>query len=299
MAERCHAPAQPTPRQGLCWSYPADTSVSIVLGLLLLGAAVLKLLTVPGSESVLSTESHTMEAVAEMSLALWLFSGKGRDFALGVTGLSFLSFATVTLMRVWVREPDCGCFGPLHVPPELTFWIDSIAATVTSAMLMARFRRGFVRIVPWIFLLLLTAAFVTVLALRPSDRTLGSLRVGMTWPVPGLEDLPTKIAQGRWVLLIYDPDCHRCVAVAESLAEDALGWITSGKNCRLALLEEGGGESAPAHLHSGIERWVLRKPLPAHQGPILVILENGRIVAIEETWQPPDWKNPTHASWLQ
>jgi len=286
-------------RQGFRRISPAETLVSIVLGLLLFAAAVLKLAAAPDSGFGLSSGSRTIEAAVELSLALWLFSGKRRAYALGVTGLSFLGFATVALTRFWARDPDCGCFGPLHVPPSLTFWIDSVAATGAVAAVMALLGSGAARIVPWILLPVSAAAFAAVLTGRPIPPASGSLHVGMTWPFPGFVDLPSQFARGRLVLLIHDPDCHRCVSLAESLAEDARQWAASGKNCRLALVEEGGVESGQSPPPSGIERWVLKEPLPDHRGPILALLQNGRILAVEETWQPPDWSDADHAWWVR
>lgn len=64
------------------------------------------------------------EVIFELFLAGWFTSGFHPRRALQIALATFTLFAIVSLIKVYLGKSSCGCFGPLQVPPAVTFFID-------------------------------------------------------------------------------------------------------------------------------------------------------------------------------
>jgi hypothetical protein len=106
--------------------------LSVLLGLLLLTAAVLKTHQL-ATEPVLGTgllESRWFLAVVveyELLLGFWLFSGLFQRTAWWILLATFAGFAVVAAAKAVSGEASCGCFGRVATPPWLVLVIDVCA----------------------------------------------------------------------------------------------------------------------------------------------------------------------------
>ncbi len=129
-------------------------ALRLFLGLVFLATAAGKLLDVPGFAGVLGTYEAFPEAallplavavpVAELALALWLFSGRrlvgAAAAALGLHAF-YAAWAAATLLR-GLRPPNCGCFG-VFLPRPLGWrtLIEDLVMMGVSAALVVLARR--------------------------------------------------------------------------------------------------------------------------------------------------------------
>ena len=148
-----------------------------LLGVVLLGAAVLKVLW-PGDVSDLgnslgwlSEPAWRLAAVVEAVLGLWLLTGLFARPLWWTSLLWFCGLAGASLYLGVVGEPTCGCFGEkLPLSPEYAFALD-----VTAVAALALFRPSQVWRIGWADLrrLLLIAA--------GTGGILAVLAGGLTW----------------------------------------------------------------------------------------------------------------------
>lgn len=110
----------------------ARRAVSIVLGMLLLGAAGLKthaLLTDPSPGMSLFSSPRWQIAFIELEvvLGLWLLSGFSSAGAWAAAVGVFSLLAGVSFYLAILGKPSCGCFGKVAVNPWYTWAGDLIA----------------------------------------------------------------------------------------------------------------------------------------------------------------------------
>lgn len=270
-----------------CW-------VSWILAAILLTAALMKLL----QGGAFHYFRHTVDALpwAEMVLSLWLISGIRSVWSLGVASAVFFSFCIVTLWLVVEGRSDCGCFGDVSVSPKVTYWIDLAAfSAAIGALGLARFRIHFAAV-----LLAGAALYLVALAYAGHHETNPKIEVGTTWPLAGAVDCSADLSKGRWIVLIYSTECGRCLSLAADYARDGSEWAVQGKKTRLALLNadiSGGAGDIPSS-SSVVRGSLLQVDLYRHT-PILLLLDQGRVLAIQEGWGTIDWSHPPYSSWVR
>lgn len=268
-----------------------------VLGLavLLLGAAGLKLTGVllhPGSRDHLWL---LVLVACELLLGLWLLSGRRREWSLWVTTSTFFCFAFVTLQMLARGITDCGCFGPLSLSPRITYWID-IAALLVALSVLGKIRFRF--LLPLI-LVPGMALYVGALSLAQPQHSISKMIVGQSWPSEKAIECSADLSKGRWVVLIYGSDCERCQSMAENYASEASRWGGQGKRTRLALLD---ADQSEIPLNPSFPQTVRGKLLSGglyDHAPILLLLDQGKVLRFEEGWGTVDWSDPAHGSWIQ
>lgn len=105
--------------------------LSRCLGMLLVGAAALKLFGLAGGEltstAFFSTEIQVAVLELELLLGLWLLSGSNPICAWLTSLVMFASFAVMSSYQGWVGQVSCGCFGSLSVSPWYALGIDVVA----------------------------------------------------------------------------------------------------------------------------------------------------------------------------
>ncbi|MGD1277577.1 MAG: hypothetical protein ABR964_10175 [Tepidisphaeraceae bacterium] len=93
----------------------------ILAALLLLAAGAKTYQALHGTPiSVVLLVQSSLEAI----LALWLASGVAARQAAAIALIVFTLFALVSLVEVYTGKSSCACFGPLQVPPVVTFLLD-------------------------------------------------------------------------------------------------------------------------------------------------------------------------------
>jgi|GEM_PF-645663 len=262
-------------------------AVARILGLLLLAAAVAKLMSGGGpSDFGVAIQAVWTGAIVcyEILLGLWLVSGVGVRWSLKAAALTFLVFAGATVWMVARGVKDCGCFGALSLPPQITYWIDVAALAAATWAILREHRRGWV--FPTAILCLAGLAFAVGLKMVPSQTPAQAIELGISWPPPQAVQLGEDLSKGRWVVLIYDSSCHRCESLAASYAQDASEWDTSGKECKLALLDVNHAEYPETALSYGnIARGRLLQADWYESSPVILLLDQGRILKIQDAWE--------------
>lgn len=262
-------------------------AVARFLGLLLLAAAAAKLMSggVPSDSGGAMKAAVTGAIVCyEILLGLWLVSGVGVRWSLKMAALTFLVFAGATLWMVARGVKDCGCFGALSLPPRITYWLDVTALAAAVYAVLRQHRLGWV--FPTAIFCLAGLAFAVGLKMVPLQTPAQAIEPGISWPPPQAVQLGEDLSKGCWVVLIYDSSCHRCESLAAGYAQDASEWDTSGKECKLALLDVNHAEHPETALPYGnIARGRLLQADWYESSPIVLFLDQGRILKVQDAWE--------------
>lgn len=133
-------PPPPGSRKGLVEAFRPYAIISRLVGVLLLTAAVLKLLAVGGAPVQAAGFFETAAGqlalvILETGLGVWLVSGHWPLGSWLVSLLLFGVFAAVTFRQGWAGQSSCGCLGSVAVNPWYTFTLDLV---VLSALLLGR-----------------------------------------------------------------------------------------------------------------------------------------------------------------
>lgn len=210
--------------------------VRILIGLILLAAAVLKIAqmaTEPTSDCIglRCRMVPVAEACLEMMLGLWLLGGLLPALSHMAAAVTFLMFLGIAIHQGVTGKASCGCFGNVSVPPWYTAGLDAgcllaLLTTWRGAMAGRPPRR------PWLRLALVAAAVAGLCA--ASVVMIGRYRPGLladdgtisgdaghvllrpqTWPGGKwalLEhiDIGPQLATGDWTVVLYKADCPVC-----------------------------------------------------------------------------------------
>lgn len=268
--------------------------VGSFLGLLLLAAAVLKIF--PGHAVHHDRFRDTALPLGEIILASWLISGVKLEGSLRVATALFFCFAMATLWMIARGFSNCGCFGAVSLSPKATYWIDLSAFLAAIA---ARRHVPFRQLVSEVLLpgLILYSSSLVAAHLLHSD---AKIEVGKPWPPYRAVECTADLSKGRWIVLIYSSNCARCESLATVYTRDASEWAAQGKMVRLALLDADAQEnSATLPSVSGMVRGDLLQSELYQHSPILLLLDQGLVQAVEEGWAAADWSYPPYSSWVR
>jgi len=282
-----------------------------VLGAILLPAAVLKL----HQWIVGSTETHLtasdfllpIVAIVEFFLAVWIVSGiGGKNSLIAATGV-FGCFAVVSLWKISQGIGECDCFGKTKFSPKLSYWIDVAAFMSALSSLGGYSMRTWwgsalrnCRYTLPVILFIAIGFYGLGLDLGRNKATEPGNRFGRFWPTSGDIDIPADLTRGRWIVLLYNSSCGHCSSMAADYAEAAQTWKMDGKKTRLALLDSDFGFEPESHRTSPgvIDGKLIQQDL--YRGmPVLLLLIDGRVEAVEEGWEEIDWMRPPHSGWIQ
>lgn len=213
----------------------------LAIGALLATASVFKgsqLLDGVPLEMTSGLPPWTMWVIAafEASLAFWLVSGMFKAVASVVTMVTFGSFAAYSLLRIWHGDDSCGCFGQISLSPWVALFVDVAVFAVLAICARPRVRvsccsgdytavsesrrvPGLSRIAMPCLLLIASGGMALLLnelesasALRvASARTVDPEEwVGRRLSVLDECELPSELASGDWMVLVYRSDCEKC-----------------------------------------------------------------------------------------
>lgn len=196
--------------------------IVFIAGVLLVSGGFKLLLFAPTKLLISRAEWFVLLQISvEWGLAFWLLSGRRQVGAYASAVLAFAGFGLVAVWKVYRGSANCGCFGPLRVPPVFTASLDLVVLLLlgrsqSSFPSLSRFRHlarvSFASITICLVLTQLHhggAAYETdAVQLDPKD-----------WagkPCPLLNhlvvepDLRHSVTVGTWTLLVYDHTCDLC-----------------------------------------------------------------------------------------
>ncbi len=234
--------------------------VSGLLGLLLIGAAVLKAHQQasgwPPASGLLADSYLALGTVAfELALGIWLLAGSYPRLARWFAATSFSVFLAVSLAKAGAGEATCGCFGSVSVNPRITAALDALAVAALflvepqdgsgqSAHLRLRLRGTFAAA----GVLMLSAGGWWTLgtgAARLEDTRVvaaGSSIVidpqgwmGQRFPLLPYINIGNRLDRGEWCVVLYRHDCPACHEQLPAFTE-AFGRL-GPRTRQLALVE--------------------------------------------------------------
>lgn len=292
----------------------------VALGLLLLGAAVLKghqLMT----SAVISTEFwdvrwvRALEVLVEAALGLWLVSGFAPVYAGRLTCLCFIGFAGITLYKGLMGATSCGCFGNLQVNPWSTFVLDLTAIPMALWVGLGDknhppAHQGLrLKVAATVFVLAGVPAFAKMMLNPPAeDRQLVVVDpaqwVGRPWPLTPYVDIGPQISKGRWAVLLFSWSCkHHCSKAVLDYADLATQWRQGGAEPRVALVEMYGDPPPEGMARELAGSPALRGRLRENElllsSPTLVMLVDGHVVAVAQGEVSCRWDEEKDARWVQ
>ncbi len=284
--------------------------VRVILGLILLAAAVLKghqLAREPVLGTGLLDSRFFLIGVVEFEFlfGLWLLAGMYPKLTWLAAISCFACFASVSLAKALSGESSCGCFGRVAVDPWYTLGLDTVAVIAllrwepvgTEPRSLTSFRSALLRVG--------CVAAVWLIVGIPAGMVMGSQNattfseageilgegdfvvlepetwVGKRFPLLPYIDIGDRLAEGGWLVVLHRhrcPRCERSIREYQRLAAD-LGW-----SWPIALVEipsdSGGGyvsqESSCTLGHLGhVRRWFITVPVE-------IVLLNGIVVGVSE-----------------
>jgi hypothetical protein len=232
--------------------------VSRALGLVLVTAAVLKLVT-PTTEAEAMERRPIVAAISEFELAigLWLLLGVGGVRTWWVAVATFVALASVAVGRGVSGAGSCGCFGSVHADPRVVAGFDGLAIVALVACYRSAHtapprqlsRARWLGIAAMAVPVAGVGAWTTwrglggqdggdglpvgngVTILEPQNWT------GKRFPLEPYIDIGGRVNSGRIIVLLYRQDCDHCqraIPRYRTLAEQGKGQPNA---LRVALVE--------------------------------------------------------------
>jgi hypothetical protein len=220
------------------------------LALLLLAAAGLKAqaLLRPGAQSLPDWKSGwTALAVGtEWLLGAWLLSGLWSAWSRRAAVALLAVFSATAAWRLIGGERDCGCFGNLKLHPAWTLALDLLAVALIwrlgrspaavrrsspdracEVRMPARVLRVGVLCISVPAVAFSTAGQLAS-ATRPENHVVLLNAASLPGrPFPLLEHLDHEgrraLTQGRWTVILFDRNCHKCRDYLDSISRDQRG----------------------------------------------------------------------------
>lgn len=280
--------------------------VSVLLGLVLLAAALLKghqLLTdfSPGVSIYTSRWFQTLTVMLEFGLALWLLSGLHKVRARGVAIIYFIGLAAVSGYMVTAGAECCGCLGRLAISPWFTFGFNLFAVCCLSICpppirawdsFESRPYRATFALTAFVFVSVYLVAGTPEARLASmgvpesiADAELVVLDVenwtGKRLPVIDHIDIGQQIGTGRWRILLYHHNCPKCSALMEKLEREA---TATGPSIAFIQVPPPGGfmlPTVPVRQSRLVGGSLARTKRWAVVTPIILQLNDGIVVAVE------------------
>ncbi len=292
--------------------------VRVVLGVLLLAAAGLKFAdgdfgAADGFGPLASPFWRLAVVESEVLLGVWLLLGLAPRVLWLVALLFFSVLAGASLYLGIEGQPSCGCFGAkLPVRPWYSFLLDltSVAAlgwwrpqygNVSSNWRVRSVHSHSFRLASSALLFMLAAvpASVAIFGSTPAiltdegdiigDNSTVVLEpenwIGKRFPLLKHTDIGSQLMIGRWIVVLYRPDCPRCreelARYERRVCEEAWTMIMP----RIAVIDVSGGNEERRAVGggnswclcgrlSGARKWFVRPP-------VILRIEDGYVKGVE------------------
>ncbi|AMV24332.1 hypothetical protein VT84_08040 [Gemmata sp. SH-PL17] len=256
---------------------PGYAALSVILGLTLAAAGGLKT-----AETLLGAPPPPLGSgrlpaallsgwpVVEFALGLWLASGARPSAARAVGIVLLLAFSGLTLHQVVTGLRDCGCFGPVKVPPTATLAFDltMLAGLVALKPRLAEPPARRWAVAAAVGLFVGCAALPALLRPAPAERFEvidSSDWVGRRFPLLEETDIADRLRAGAWLVVLHRSGCEECRRQVPRLTEQArLG----GASVALVEVPTVGGEAGDMERGIGVpgrlradRTWIVQTPL--------------------------------------
>lgn len=293
----------------------------IGVGLVLVTAALLKGHQL-ATERVVSTgilsdrPFLSAAVVVEMLLGLWLISGWSQRTVGWIACACFSLFAGVAWWKMRGGEPSCGCFGRVAVKPWVSLAIDLSAIPVSLWLALGPQRpqrfSGRVQLMVGVAALALLGlpAFVKMAFYGPAGRPDVKKIVldpakwpGKPWLLGQYIDAWPDLSRGRWVVVMYSPDCEECQPTLKAYGELAQTWKSAGRAERIALIattEADPIDGFPDLSKTPALRGRLDVPVGVHwyiPSPTLVVMTDGQVRITADGDGHCDWNEAKFGKW--
>jgi len=249
----------------------------LVAGVLLTAAAM------KGAVSVL--------VVAEILLAIGLLSGWQWRVARLVAIVWMIGLCGVSLHKALSGAATCGCFGKVQVNPWLTFALDlAMLGALVLSVPTSRLRRsaliGSQLAMLGVLAVMLLHRPPIKLSMKPEDWAHQD-----PWSLGPYVDGWDEISHGKWVVLLYDPDCRACNALMDSYEQLAINWRSQKRPQRVALIDTVGHDTSPGGPSDALHG-IMHSPNNWYIAtPTLVILIDGRVVEVDYGFDDCIWND--------
>ncbi len=280
----------------------------LVGGVVLLAAGLKThdLLATPRADSASSLRTNAAEfalIAAECLLAAWLLSGRQWPAARGLAIVWMIALCGVSLYKAATGAASCGCFGRFQVNPWITVTLDVAAlgalslSPIAADAMLGSWRHG--ALYTWQIILLCALGLVLRSPFRrPSPAPAGSTELDPAkwvnqrpWVMGEYIDKWAEISHGKWVVLLYSPDCRACTSTRDSYEQLALKWRTDKSPIRVALIDT---LDEPDDYAPNSPAWYGTMRAPADwyiPTPTLVILIDGRVIDADSGYEQCQWND--------
>ncbi len=283
----------------------AFAHVRVLLGVVLLVAALLKGHLLMGRAEMWTWSWDAAEVFFEIGASVWLFSMKWPSGTWWGTLGCFGCFGAVATTKLLAGDSNCGCFGSVPTPPWVALGIDVLAI----ALLLSTYRdsksrqsgvpRGSLRWGLAIgFALIVVLAMQALLAVSTADSSLTvpdpAQWVGQQLPLLGNIDVGPELASGNWTVILHRHGCSKC---GDLLSESE--WRVREASQAIAVVElpprrsESSNASWPRGILVGHLYGRHFVTLPA---PLVVQISEGRVVSTGDRFPPREDGASTAAS---
>jgi hypothetical protein len=218
-------------------------------------------------------------------LSIWLLSGYRWPLLRMALAAWFAALAGASTVKILRGEDSCGCFGAVQVSPWITLGIDAAALVAlglaTSGSFGALRRAGLIAAQLAIVAML---GFVALALRAPTESSgLVSLEpsdwIGKPWPLMQYVDRRDAISRGKWVVLLYTPQCRNCMAAIEEYDDLSATWRAKSLGAHVALIDVTASTSeADAANFSALSGNLNAPPGWLIHTPTIVLLKDGAVM---------------------
>jgi uncharacterized membrane protein YphA (DoxX/SURF4 family) len=230
---------------------PSFGVVRAAVGLLLITAALLKahesVADSFGPVTTLEKFGGIAAVELELALGLWMLFGVFARVSRLVAIACFAGFAAVSFYKILHGDSSCGCFGRLSLRPWQTMIVDlaAVAALLVCKpgppgerqATQSRIRLlGLLTVLFWpglalAYLMDRPVADGQRVVLRPEDWR------GKCLPLLPHIDIGSRLAGGRWTVMLYRRNCEACRAAIQRYRERSKASDGRPGATRIALVE--------------------------------------------------------------
>lgn len=215
-------------------------------------------------------------ALAEVAIGLTLVWLRRRWWMWAFIAAMFSAYAAVAGSALLRGAASCGCFGPIAVPPAVTFTLDAAALvsafTLATTGLLGRRRAAGWTLSAMALAALLGAAYARAAAPPPSaldNNPALQQTFAEALALPSMRDVASADPAGPlWLLFVYDVYCEHCAEFMPFMTSRAKQWADDPAfRVRLLSMQD-------AQQQAGIELW--RWP----SSPTIALIEQGVVVEL-------------------
>jgi hypothetical protein len=279
----------------------------LVGGVLLLAAGlkVHELISTPRIDGPVDFRAAAGELaliIAECLLAGWLLSGQQWPAARILAMAWMTALCGVSLYKALSGAGSCGCFGRIEVNPWITVTLDVAAL----AALIFTTRGNYRDVLPLPRVGLVASQMVLIgavaMVLRSPIHARAASGSELIDPAMWVNQQPwllgeridnwADVSYGKWVVLLYQPDCRECTTTRDNYEILAHQWASERSAVHVALVDTTGEGDPDWETNSAAFHGILHVPgdwnVPT---PTLVVLIDGKAMTVGQGFDECQWND--------